>query len=62
MKGKIIPEFAGELPDSVESNFRRIIEIVEDDGLETAEQELENGVGANITGTTGDHNSLRRHE
>lgn len=62
MKGEVVPKFAGELPDSVDGNLGGIFEVVEDDGSETSEQELKNGVAADVTGSAGYQYSLIAHK
>lgn len=37
MKGEVIPKLGSEVLDSVDSNFGRIVEIVDNDGLIAAE-------------------------
>jgi len=62
VKGEVVPKFAGKLPDSVDRNLGGIVEIVDDDGSATSEQELKNGVGADVTGSAGYQHSLVAHE
>lgn len=62
MKGEVVPKFAGKLPDSVDRNLGGIVEIVDDDGSATSEQELKNGVGADVTGSAGYQYSLIAHK
>ena len=59
MKGKVFAEIAGELLDSTNSNFRGIVQIINDDGPVTAEKELKNSVASNVASTAGDKNRFR---
>lgn len=52
-------EIGGEFFDSVNGGFGGVVEIVDDDGLEAAEEELEHGVAADVTGSAGDQNAFR---
>ena len=58
MKAEVFARLASEFPDTVDSNFRGVVEIVNDDGAETAEQALQHGVATDVTGTAGDQNGL----
>lgn len=59
MKGKIFAKIAGELLDSTNSNFRGIVQIINDDGPVTAEKELKNSVASNVASTAGNKNRFR---
>lgn len=61
MKVKVIPKFCGEFLDSVNSNFGWIIKVINNDGFETTEQKLKNGVATDVTGSTGNENSFVKH-
>lgn len=54
MEREIVGMLAGKLLDSVKSDLRGVIKIVNDDGLEAAEEELEDSVAANVAGAAGD--------
>lgn len=60
-KREILPFIAGELDDSPDRDFRRIIQIIESDNLKIRVQELERGVAANVAGPSGHQNGRRRH-
>ena len=61
MAWKVAGEFSGELLHPFDGGFWGIVVVVDDDGLVTAEEELENGVAADVTGSAGDQNSFRGH-
>lgn len=53
VEGKIRTGVAGELLDSVESDFRRVVEIIDDDDFVSALQKLKSGVTAYVTSSSG---------
>lgn len=61
MKRKVFAEIAGELLNTTNSNFRGIVQVIDDDGPVTAEEELKNGVAANVASSTGDKNWFRHN-
>ena len=61
MEEEVVGEFTGKLLDSVDGNLGGIVEVVDDDGLETAEKQLEDSVAADVTGTAGNQYSFRNH-
>lgn len=61
MKRKVFAEISGELLDPAKSNFRGVVQVIDDDGAVTAEEELENSVASNVASATGDENSFRHN-
>lgn len=61
VKEEIIPKFSGELLDPVDCNIGGIVKVINDDGFETAEQELKNGVTTDVTGSTGHQHRFGEH-
>jgi hypothetical protein len=61
VKEKVVAEITGEQFDSVERDGRGVVEVVDDDGPEPAQQELEHRVAPNITGSAGDQDALRHN-
>lgn len=61
MEEKVVAEITGEQSDSVERDGRGVVEVVDDDGPEPAQQELEHRVAPNITGSAGDQDALRHN-
>ena len=53
VEGKIRAGVAGELLDAVESDFRRVVEIIDDDDFVSALQKLKRGVTAYVTSSSG---------
>nr|AFK36931.1 unknown [Lotus japonicus] len=61
VKEEIIPKLSGELLDPVDCNIGGIVKVIDDDGFETAEQELKNGVTTDVTGSTGHQHRFGEH-
>lgn len=61
MKRKVFSKITGEFLDSLNSNLRGVVKIINYDGFESSKKELQNGVASDVTGTAGDQNVLR-HE
>lgn len=59
VKGKVMARITGEFFDSVNGDFWGVVEIVDDDGLEAAEEKLKHGVATDVTGSASDQNALR---
>lgn len=54
MKDETLAEFTGELCNSFNGDLRRVIEIIDNDGLKPSQQELKNRVASNVSNTAGD--------
>ena len=61
MKGKVFSEVAGELLDPTNSDFRGVVQVIDDDGAVTTEKELKNSVGSNVASATSDKNRFRHN-
>lgn len=60
MKAEVGAMFAGELLDPLDGNLRRIVQIIDDHCLVSAEQQLQHRVGSDVPGATC-HEYTRRH-
>lgn len=56
-KGKVLCQISGELLDSGYGDWGGVVEVVDGQYFVTGVEELEDGVAANVPGTTANHNS-----
>ena len=58
MEDEVVAELSSQFFNAVNGDFGGVVEVVNDDRPESAQQKLKNGVAANVSCTAGDQNAF----
>ena len=61
MEKEVVAELSSKFFNTVNGDFGGVVQVVDDYRPESAQQQLKNGVAANVSGTAGDQYALRHY-